>query len=61
MTHYEDDEALTVPEVGAWLRLSKSQVFNLIREGRIESFTIGRSRRITARAVRNYLEKVQAA
>lgn len=58
---YEDDEALTVPEVAAWLRIGKSQVFNLIREGSLTSFTIGRSRRITARAVRRYLADTQRA
>lgn len=58
---YDDDEALTVPEVAAWLRLSKSQVFNLLREEQIASFTIGRSRRIKAAAVRQYLAACEAA
>jgi excisionase family DNA binding protein len=57
---WHDDEALTVPEVAAWLRVSRNQVFNLIREKRIRSFTIGRNRRITAAAVREYLAAREA-
>jgi excisionase family DNA binding protein len=50
---------LTVPEVGAWLRISRGQVFNLVQEKRIQSFRIGRSRRVTARAVREYMASLQ--
>lgn len=53
------DAVLTVPQVSEWLAISRGQVFNLIREGELRSFTIGRSRRITAAAVRTYLDKVQ--
>lgn len=53
------DAILTVPQVSEWLAISRAQVFNLIREGELKSFTIGRSRRITATAVRTYLDKVQ--
>jgi excisionase family DNA binding protein len=52
---YADDEALTVAEVALWLRIFKNKVFDLIRVGDIESFTIGRSRRILARDVRAYI------
>lgn len=49
-------EALTVPEVGAALRLSRFKVYDLIRSGQLQSFTIGRSRRIPADALRTYIQ-----
>ena len=52
---YADDEALTVAEVAEWLRICKNKVFDLIRVGDIDSFTIGRSRRILAQDVRAYI------
>ncbi|MCB5905920.1 helix-turn-helix domain-containing protein [Streptomyces sp. SF28] len=52
---YSDDEALTVPEVASWLRISKNKVFDLIREARLASFAIGRSRRVLARDVRTFV------
>ncbi|MCX5239084.1 helix-turn-helix domain-containing protein [Streptomyces prunicolor] len=54
---YADDQALTVKEVAAWLRICKNTVFALIRTGDIESFTVGRSRRILALDVRAYMEQ----
>lgn len=58
---YDDDETLTVVEVAAWLRISRGQVFNLLRERKIQSIQIGRSRRVTAKAVRRYLAALEAA
>ncbi|MFD7133484.1 helix-turn-helix domain-containing protein [Streptomyces sp. NPDC059894] len=54
---YADDEALTVREVAAWLRVSRNTVFALLRTRDIESFTVGRSRRILASDVRVYMEQ----
>ena len=42
--------ALTVPEVAWLLHCSPNTVWGLIRNGRIESFTVGR-RRLVARSV----------
>jgi excisionase family DNA binding protein len=50
-----DDELLTVPEVMARLKLSRSTVYDLIRTRRIASITIGRSRRIPALALTAYI------
>ena len=53
------DEALdllTVPEVAARLRLSKSTVWRLVYSGELESVKRGRSRRITPEAVGAYKE-----
>ena len=44
-------ELLTVPEVMARLKISRSTVYDLIRTRRLASFTIGRARRIPANAL----------
>lgn len=55
-------EALTVPEVMAALRFSRSKVYDLLRSGVLPSFTEGRSRRIPVDSVHAYLRtKVQEA
>ncbi|MEU3720908.1 MULTISPECIES: helix-turn-helix domain-containing protein [Streptomyces] len=48
-------ELLTVPEVMARLKLGRSTVYGLIRSRRLVSITIGRSRRIPADAVRDFI------
>ncbi|MFC8728493.1 helix-turn-helix domain-containing protein [Streptomyces bacillaris] len=48
-------ELLTVPEVMARLKLGRSTVYDLIRSRRLVSITIGRSRRIPADAVRDFI------
>ncbi|MEU3440048.1 helix-turn-helix domain-containing protein [Streptomyces griseoincarnatus] len=49
------DELLTVPEVMARLKLGRSTVYNLIRSRRLVSITIGRSRRVPAHALRDFI------
>ncbi|MBC3841827.1 helix-turn-helix domain-containing protein [Streptacidiphilus sp. 4-A2] len=46
-----DSELLTVPEVMARLKISRSTVYDLIRTRRLASITIGRARRIPANAL----------
>ncbi|WP_148589739.1 helix-turn-helix domain-containing protein [Streptomyces sp. WAC01526] len=48
-------DALRVPEVMTALRLSRSKVYDLIRSRQLESFTIGRSRRIAADSLRTFI------
>ncbi|MEU9618142.1 helix-turn-helix domain-containing protein [Streptomyces sp. NPDC048155] len=48
-------ELLTVPEVMARLKLGRSTIYDLIRSRRLTSITIGRSRRIPADAVRDFI------
>ncbi|MFK0118726.1 helix-turn-helix domain-containing protein [Streptomyces sp. NPDC090994] len=48
-------ELLTVPEVMMRLRLGRSTVYDLIRSGRLVSITVGRSRRIPADALRDFI------
>ncbi|MFE5852050.1 helix-turn-helix domain-containing protein [Streptomyces sp. NPDC056500] len=49
------DELLTVREVKAMLKIGHTKVYDLIRSRELPSLTIGRSRRISAAAVRAYL------
>ena len=46
-----DSELLTVPEVMARLKISRSTVYDLIRTRQLASITIGRARRIPANAL----------
>lgn len=49
------DELLTVEEVMARLKLGRWKVYDLIRSRRLASITIGRSRRIPAAAVGDFI------
>ncbi|MFB7977884.1 helix-turn-helix domain-containing protein [Streptomyces vinaceus] len=51
-----DDELLTVPEVMARLKISRSALYDLIRNRRLASLTIGRARRIPAHALTDYIQ-----
>ncbi|GAA3007342.1 hypothetical protein GCM10020229_31390 [Kitasatospora albolonga] len=44
-------ELLTVPEVTARLKISRSAVYDLIRTRQLPSLTLGRARRIPAHAL----------
>ncbi|MEU4655786.1 helix-turn-helix domain-containing protein [Streptomyces sp. NPDC023723] len=50
-------ELLTVPDVMMRLRLGRSTVYDLIRSGRLVSITVGRSRRIPADALRDFITR----
>ncbi|WP_055690808.1 helix-turn-helix domain-containing protein [Streptomyces prasinus] len=50
-------ELLTVPEVMARLRLGRSTVYDLIRSRRLVSITVGRSRRVPADALRDFIAR----
>ncbi|WDT55762.1 helix-turn-helix domain-containing protein [Streptomyces sp. G7(2002)] len=55
-------DALRVPEVMTALRLSRSKVYDLIRSRQLESFTIGRSRRVAADSLRTFMsERIEEA
>ncbi|MGW2985344.1 helix-turn-helix domain-containing protein [Streptomyces goshikiensis] len=49
------EELLTVPEVMEWLKVGRTTVYDLIRTHRLPSLTIGRSRRIPADGLRDFL------
>ncbi|AOP46045.1 helix-turn-helix domain-containing protein [Streptomyces lydicus] len=55
-------ESLMVPEVMEALRISRSKVYDLIRSRQLESFTVGRSRRIAADSLRTFMsERIEEA
>ncbi|WP_240110404.1 helix-turn-helix domain-containing protein [Streptomyces sp. MUM 203J] len=47
--------AVTVPEVMAALKLSRSKVYDLLRSGALPSYTEGRARRIPLDSLRTYM------
>lgn len=51
-----DDELLTVPEAMARLKIGRSALYDLMRTRRLASLTIGRARRIPARALTDYIQ-----
>lgn len=51
---------LTVEEAAARLNLGRTSVFALIKRGEIASVQIGRSRRIPARVLESYAERLLA-
>ncbi len=53
-----DAELLTVPEVMARLRLSRAKVYDLIRARELVTVKIGRCRRVTPQAVRDYIAQL---
>lgn len=52
---------LTVNETAYTLRFSVKHVYALIASGALPSLTIGRSRRVSVRAIEAYIEALQSA
>ena len=52
---------LTVEEAADRLRLGRSTVYELIREGRLASISVGRARRIPAEALAEFVQRERAA
>ena len=48
-------ELLTVPEVMAQLKISRSAVYDLLRTRELPSLTLGRARRIPAHALTDFI------
>ncbi len=48
---------LTVAEVAARMRVSKMTVYRLVHNGDLEAIRVGRSFRVTEKAVEDYLQK----
>lgn len=53
--------ALTVEEAGERIGVKRTTMYKLIREGEIESFTIGRLRKVRLSALEAYIERRAAA
>jgi excisionase family DNA binding protein len=50
----------TIPEAAAALRISRTKLYELLDTGEIESFHIGRSRKIPADTIRDYIGRLRA-
>lgn len=53
--------AYKVADAAAQLGIVERQMYRLIARGEIETFTVGRSRRISRRALTEYIERLEAA
>lgn len=58
MTPADLDAYLTVPEVAARLKISRWKVYELIRSRELDSFLVGRCRRVPAAAVAEMVRRL---
>jgi excisionase family DNA binding protein len=60
-SHLNDDnlDLYDPTGVGTVLSLSRSQVYNLLRDKRLESVKIGKSRRVTRSQLRAFIERAE--
>jgi len=55
-----DKRLFTVPQTQVMLGIGRTTLWNMIASGEIESVRIGRSRRITAEAIDQFVEGLRA-
>ena len=55
-----DKRLFTVPQTQAMLGIGRTTLWNMIASGEIESVRIGRSRRITAEAIDQFVDGLRA-
>lgn len=53
--------AVTPEEAARLLSISKRKLGSLVSSGEIESFKVGRARRVVVRSIREYIERQMAA
>lgn len=51
---------LTIKDASDELRLSRSQIYELIKRGELRSLTIGKSRRVTPDALDEFIRKAES-
>jgi excisionase family DNA binding protein len=51
---------MTVEEAAAALRIGRTRMFDLIAKGEVRSVLIGRSRRVSVDALREYAKKLES-
>ncbi|WP_406051535.1 helix-turn-helix domain-containing protein [Kribbella sp. NBC_00889] len=51
---------MTVEEAAAALRIGRTRMFDLIAKGEVSSVLIGRSRRVSVDALREYAKKLES-
>lgn len=54
-SHDQPDQFLTVIEIAALLRVSRATVYRLLHAGRLPGMRVGKSMRVSRRAVEDYL------
>jgi len=59
MSRPDELRLYTVGDVEQRIQLSRAKVYALIRTGRLASFTIGRSRRVTHTAINNLITTLE--
>lgn len=57
----DDSALLKIEEASEWLGVGRSRVFELIGSGELRSIKVGRSRRITAGALRAFVGHLESA
>lgn len=57
----ESGDVLTIEELAVYLKISKSTLYKLVREGRIPSQKVGRHWRFRKRAIDRWLEETREA
>ena len=55
----KSDDVLTIKELAAYLKIPKSTLYKLVREGKIPSQKIGRHWRFRKGAINNWLEETR--
>ncbi len=55
----KSDDVLTIKELSAYLKIPKSTLYKLVREGKIPSQKIGRHWRFRKRAIDRWLEETR--
>jgi hypothetical protein len=53
----DDAKALTIPELAAQWRCGETLLYRLTGSGALESFTVGRCRRVALRAARDFIRR----
>lgn len=61
VSYAPSNRLLTIPETAETLRLSRSTIYQLIRNKHLEIVKIGRSTRIPAKAVDEAVERLRGA
>ena len=52
---------MTVEEAAAALRIGRTRMFDLIAKGQVSSVLIGRSRRVSVDALREYAKRLESS
>jgi putative molybdopterin biosynthesis protein len=50
----------SVNEVATQLRVGRTTVYRLLKSGQLPSFCIGRSRRVSAKSLQDYIEEMNS-